>query len=299
MEGKKVCYFHKFNFCKKGGGCKYFHHSEICEEKCNIKLCLKRHPQTSLCMFYIMFGMCKNDNSCKFIHQTPEPSQDANNEEIQSLKSKVQELEEDIRNIKFKHKQINDVLKERIINLEASVKMLLQNDMIRQQDEENETANESLTIQNGIDISDKKQDESSVMENEPSYNIYADLEYKDILKNELRIAQNMKYNIKDVIENLKARKIDETINKLLILNFNVQNEGILDKNFKRHSENKHLSENFYEMIAKFVKIGEILKSTAKNKFKKVAENELNNLCEEICKVEIDKLAKLQGLFGES
>ena len=28
-------------------------------------------------------------------------------------------------------------------------------------------------------------------------------------------------------------------------------------------------------------------------------SELNNLCEEICKVEIDKLAKLQGLFGES
>ena len=84
---------------------------------------------------------------------------------------------------------------------------------------------------------------------------------------------------------------------LLVLNFNVQNEEILDRN--KQSENKHLSENFCEMIAKFVKIGEILKSTAKNKFKKVAENELNNLCEEICKVEIDKLSKLQGLFGES
>ena len=161
MEGKKVCYFHKFNFCKKGGGCKYFHHSEICEEKFNTKLCLKRHPQTSLCMFYTMFGKCKNANSCKFIHKSPEPSQDANN--------------------KHKHKQINDVLKERIINLEASVKTLLHNDMIRQQDEENETTNDSLTIQNGIDISDQKQDESSVMENEPPYNIYADLEYKNIL----------------------------------------------------------------------------------------------------------------------
>ena len=169
--------------------------------------------------------------------------------------------------------------------------------MIRQQDEENETTNDSLTIQNGIDIADKNEDESSIMENEPSYNIYADLEYKDILRNELRIAQNMKHNIKDVIENLKPRKIEETTNKLLILNFNVQNEEILDRN--KQSENKHLSENFCEMIAKFVKIGEILKSTAKNKFKKVAENELNNLCEEICKVEIDKLAKLQGLFGES
>ena len=168
--------------------------------------------------------------------------------------------------------------------------------MIRQQDEENETTNDSLTIQNGIDISDKKQDESSVMENEPSYNIYEDLEYKDILKNELRIAQNMKHNIKDVIENLKPRKIEETTNKLLILNFNVQNEEILDRN--KQSENKHLSENFCEMIAKFVKMGETLKNTAKNKFKKVAENELNNLCEEICKVEIDKLAKLQGLFNE-
>ena len=53
------------------------------------------------------------------------------------------------------------------------------------------------------------------------------------------------------------------------------------------------------MIAKFVKMGETLKSTAKNNFKKVAENELNNLSEVIYQVEIDKLSKLQGLFGQS
>ena len=87
-------------------------------------------------MFYTMYGKCKNDKSCKFLHQTSEPRQDVNNEEIQSLKTKVQELEDEIRNINFKHRQINDVLKERIINLEASVKSLLHNDMMRSEEEE-------------------------------------------------------------------------------------------------------------------------------------------------------------------
>ena len=46
-------------------------------------------------------------------------------------------------------------------------------------------------------------------------------------------------------------------------------------------------------------MGETLKSTVKNKFKKVAENELNILIEVIYQVEMDKLSKLQGLFGQS
>ena len=75
MEGTKICYFHKFNFCKKKD-CKYFHPSEVCDEKCDIKTCLKRHPHTSQCMFHTMFKSCKNKDSCKFLHETPQPVED-------------------------------------------------------------------------------------------------------------------------------------------------------------------------------------------------------------------------------
>ena len=76
MEGKKICYFHKFNFCKKKD-CKYFHPSEVCDGNCDIKVCLKRHPQTTLCMFHTMFGACRKNESCKFRHETPNLKEEA------------------------------------------------------------------------------------------------------------------------------------------------------------------------------------------------------------------------------
>ena len=75
---------------------------------------------------------------------------------------KLQELEEDCRNIKSKHKKITDDLNDRIINLEATIKDLTQNKIIAgfliQQDDE------MMDDQN-------KDDESSFMTNESSYYI--------------------------------------------------------------------------------------------------------------------------------
>ena len=209
MEGKKICYFHKFNFCQKKD-CKYFHSSEVCDGNCDMKTCLKRHPQTSLCMFHTMFGKCRNNDSCKFLHETPQPVKAINNEEIQTLKMKLQELEEDCWNIKSKHKKITDDLNDRIINLEATIKDLTQNKIIAgfliQQDDE------MMDDQN-------KDDESSFMTNESSYYIWEDLEFKEILKEELIVTNNLKTNINDLVENIKPRKIDETISKLQILKY--------------------------------------------------------------------------------
>ena len=63
--------FEKFNFCKKKD-CKYFHPSEICDETCDIKKCLKKHIQTQMCMFYTMFEKCKHGQNCKFRHDIPQ-----------------------------------------------------------------------------------------------------------------------------------------------------------------------------------------------------------------------------------
>ena len=64
-------------------------HEEVCDGKCDIKVCLKRHPQTSLCMFHTMFEACRNKKSCKFRHVTPQPVDEDKKEEIQILQQKI------------------------------------------------------------------------------------------------------------------------------------------------------------------------------------------------------------------
>ena len=286
MEGKKICYFHKFNFCKKKD-CKYIHSSEVCDGNCDIKTCLKRHPQTSLCMFHTMFGKCRNNDSCKFLHETPQPVKAINNEEIQTLKMKLQELEEDCRIIKSKHKKITDDLNGRIIILEAIVKDLTQNKIIA-----------GFLIQQEDEMMDdqNKDDESSFMTNESSYYIREDVVFKEILKEELRVTSNLKTNISDIIENVKPRKIDETLGKLKILKLNIHN-GVRDiKKIERHSETEQYSEEFYKMIDKFMKMPETLSKIAKNKFKKVAEEELKEFLKYINAVELDKGNNIFGMF---
>ena len=283
MEGKKICYFHKFNFCKKKD-CKYFHPSEVCDEKCNIRTCLKRHLQTSICMFHTMFQKCRNNNSCKFLHETPQPVEDSQKEEINTLRRKIQELEEDNKNIASKHAKITDNLKERIISLEATVKDLINNEMIRQREDE-------------MMEDENKNDESSFMTNESSYYIREDIEFKEIMKEELRVTSNLKTDISDIIENIKPRKIDETMSKLQTLKLNIHNDVRNLKKVERHSETEKYSEEFYQMIDKFMKMPETLSKIAKNKFKKVAEDELKELLNKDIKwVKQDKHNNLIGMF---
>ena len=288
MESKKICYFHKFNFCKKKD-CKYFHPSEVCDEKCNIRTCLKRHLQTSQCMFHTMFQKCRNKDSCKFLHETPQPVEDFSKEEIETLRRKIHELEEDNRNIKSEHAKVTDHLKERIINLEASVKDLISNMATLIISKEIQNEDEIMEDQN-------EDDESSFMTNESSYYAREDLELKEILKEELLVTNNIKTNINDISENLKPRIIDETISKLEILKYNVQNDLTRIKSIERHPDSKQYSEEFYEMTEKFMKLTEILKNVAKNKFRKVAEVELKKLDKEINWVKQDKQGTIIGMF---
>ena len=286
MESKKICYFQKFNFCKKKD-CKYFHPSEVCDGKCDIKTCLKRHPQTSLCMFHTMFKKCRNNDSCKFLHEAPQPVEDINKEEVQTLKRKLQELEDNFRNIESKHKKITDHLNDKIIMLEATVKELTENEII---------AGFLVQQEDAMMEGQSKEDESSFMTDESSYYIWEDTEFKEILKEELIVTNNIKTNISDTIENLKPRKIDETISKLQILKYNVQNDVTRMKNIERHTETEKYSENFYEMIERFMKLTETLENIAKNKFRKVAEEELAKFNRDIETVQLDKQGNIYGMF---
>ena len=205
-------------------------------------------------------------------------------EEINTLRRKIQELEEDNKNIASKHAKITDNLKERIISLEATVKDLINNEMIRQREDE-------------MMEDENKNDESSFMTSESSYYIWEDLEFKEILKEELIVTNNIKTNLKDIVENLKPRKIDETISKFQILKYNVQNDVTRMKEIERHSENKEYSDNFYEMIDKFMKMTETLEHIAKNKFRPVVEKELKEFNHDIVEeVLLEKQGKIYGMF---
>ena len=67
-NSKRICMFEKFSFCKNND-CQYFHPSEICDETCDIRKCLKKHTHTQTCMFFTMFGKCKHGQNCKFRHE--------------------------------------------------------------------------------------------------------------------------------------------------------------------------------------------------------------------------------------
>ena len=285
MEGKKICFFHKFNFCKKGEDCKYFHPSEVCDGKCDIKMCLKRHPQTSLCMYHTMFEACRNKKSCKFRHETP--VHEVKEDEIRILQSKLQKLEEE-------HKKTTDHLNGRISILETEVKDLSKT--VRDL-----TNNEMIRLQEEEMMEDHDKNDESNLTNDSSYcyDMWEDLEFKEILKDELCVTNNLKSNINDIIANLKPRIIQETMNKLATLNYNVQNDKIRMKSIKRNLKNEHVSEEFYQMIDNFKKVMETLENTSNKKFRKVAENELKEIYKNIINVQLKTSNNLYGMFDKT
>merc|ERR1712155_142693 len=145
----------------------------------------------------------------------------------------------------------------------------------------------------------KNNDESSFMTNESSYAVWEDLELREILKDELSVTNNIKTNINDIMANLKPRNIQETMNKLAILNQNVCNDEIRLKNMERNSKNEHKSEKFYKMIDSFKKLFERLENTANNKFRKVAESELKVIYQNIINVQLEISNNVYGMFDKT
>ena len=143
-------------------------------------------------------------------------------------------------------------------------------------------------------------DESNLT-NESSYcyDMWEDLAFKEILKDELCVTNNLKTNINDIIANLKPRKIQETMIKLATLNYNVQNDKTRLKSIERNSKNEHVSEEFYKMIDKFKNVMETLENTANNKFRKVAENLLKETYKIIINVQLKTSNNLYGMFDKT
>ena len=99
-----------------------------------------------------------------------------------------------------------------------------------------------------------------------------DYEYQEILKFEYRFARKLEKDVKDV----KGRLIDETKNKLNDLKENVKNTKIELKKKIRESRFEN-DDNYitFEVLDNFINMVENLESIPKNKFRKIAEKDLN------------------------
>ena len=100
--------------------------------------------------------------------------------------------------------------------------------------------------------------------------------FQKILMTEHKYASDLEKEVKDISDNLKGRSIDETNKKLQNLK-----EKLKSKRIEMKKETTHDNGETYEMMENFINMVEKLENTPKNKFRKVAEKDLELILEEI------------------
>ena len=294
MEAK-ICIYSKYGKCKKQN-CKFHHPEEICCDKtCDINHCVKKHPQD--CRYFWVFNSCRNNGSCKFQHEKPDTLGNAHEKKIDTLENEIKTLRrlyenqgqvvsvlkhqlqnqaEEIKNLQSevlfiqnisKRKRQNDVTLANDDNMEMDAK----EDYVRETEVTRRKKIKRLSFYNGkvpLDTNDESHDMTCSEE---------DYEYQEILKYEYRFARKLEKDVIDIKENVKGRLIDETKNKLNDLKENVKNTKIELKNKIRESRFEN-NDNYItlEVLDNFIKMVENLESIPKNKFRKIAEKDLND-----------------------
>ena len=301
MESR-ICIYSKYGKCKKQN-CKFYHPDEICCDKtCDIKYCVKKHPQD--CRYFWVFNSCRNNGSCKFQHEKPDTLSNAHEKKIDTLENEIKTL----RRLHENQDQVISVLKDQLQNQAQEIKNLqsevlfIQNTSKRKR--QNDVINDVTVVNDDNMRTDVKEDSipeaeiNSVkrkkMKRLSFYNgkvpldqandtesldmtcSEEDYQYQEILKYEYRFAKKLEKDIVDIKENVKGRLIDETKNKLNDLKENVKNTKIELKNKIRDSRFEN-NDNYLtmEVLDNFIKMVENLESIPKNKFRKIAEKDLN------------------------
>ena len=93
---------------------------------------------------------------------------------------------------------------------------------------------------------------------------------------EHKYASDLEKEVKDISDNLKGRSIDETNKKLQEIK-----EKLKSKRIEMKKETTHDNGETYEMMENFINMVEKLENTPKNKYRKVAEKDLELILEEI------------------
>ena len=87
----RICAHFKTGFCKHRENCRNLHVTEICNKVNCDRTCQNRHPH--VCRYFSLWGRCKFNDSCAYLHQlASDPVLLTLQEEIQSLKRKVEEM---------------------------------------------------------------------------------------------------------------------------------------------------------------------------------------------------------------
>ena len=299
-----ICNFAKFGKCKRQN-CQYHHPEEICCDKtCQIQDCLKKHPVD--CRYFWAFNACKNENSCKFRHKKTDVQNNIYDQ-------KIQMLENEIKSLKNFHKiqdQANTIMKtqlkqqgEEIVKLQSQLLRIIESSNCSNENNMNDVTMASddgdLQIDKEVinskdvrsksavkDVVKKKLKRLSFQGNLPQAKRLLkdtridvsddDSKFQKILKTDHKYVSNLEKEVIDIKENLKGRLIDETTKKLKELKEKLKIKKIEMKNEKRDDD-----EETYLMIDNFTNMVEKLENTPKNKYRKVAEKDLENMLEEL------------------
>ena len=150
----------------------------------------------------------------------------------------------------------------------------------------------------------ENKDEDEVENKDECYEIFCDEQYKDIIRKQTTIASNMDEKLKEIRKNLKSKKVEETLESLIMLDKSVMNEKkemmkmidmdiryseeYKDENERQFDENMTLSEieeirenpsdpNMEEMFEQFRVMVENIEKIPKNNFKRSAKTELTEM----------------------
>ena len=110
MECESVCLHYKRGYCKYRESCRFKHIDAICNNvNCDIQKCENRHPKR--CRYFFAYGCCMFGSNCSYIHISSVQNDafedfyqlrnefNINKHEVVSLKSRLEIIEEKVRNI--------------------------------------------------------------------------------------------------------------------------------------------------------------------------------------------------------
>ena len=304
MAAEKICHYEKYGYCKRKEECSYFHPKEICIKKeCDIKNCRSRHPKE--CRFYKL-GICKFLDSCKYDHKSVDDGNEIH-EKIQAIENRYDKLNKLHKN----QEQVIEILKEKIRSLESEVihilkKLSIREEKKRKRNKQSESENIACESLDENDASDSKR--NKVINNEDfdthdnstmtvDDSIYEDMQYKDVLLSEVKIASKLEKIFTEIKTNLKTKKIDETIsvlqNSILQVDQDISEMKTYEK-IHRHLDSE--DNNVYKVLDNIKNKISIIQKVARNKFRKVTDEELDKIIEELSLTNTDKVAMLVGIY---
>ena len=130
--------------------------------------------------------------------------------------------------------------------------------------------------------------------------ISEDMAYKTILEKEIEITSNLEKMFTDVTNNLKVKKIHKTRsllkNMVIVVN---ENKIDMEKVEAFHRNRDSEDNNVYKILEMIEKSLEMFENLAINKFRKVAEIEINNIIEYLNAAQNDKKSLLIGIYDMS